>query len=88
MVTVLLSSVEIVHRVGFLQGVHPAKIDLGKMEMEMGTKPIKTKRNYSKLRFGWLPSATQIRQIKSGVGPVVLSPKSIRLTAHLRSLDG
>lgn len=29
--------------IGFLQGVHPAKIDLGKMEEGMGTKPIKNK---------------------------------------------
>lgn len=39
----LLSSVEIVHRIGFLQGVHPTINNLGKMEEEMGTKPIQNK---------------------------------------------
>jgi len=39
--------VEVIHKARFLQGVHPAKIYLGKMEEEMGTKPIKNKEKYT-----------------------------------------
>jgi len=45
LVTVLLSSVEIVHRVGFLQGVHPAINNLGKWKRRWVQNPSKTKSN-------------------------------------------
>lgn len=53
--------------------------DLGKMEEEMGIKPIKTERHLLKASLGIITICNADKADQERVGLIVLYPKSIRL---------
>ncbi len=69
----------------FFQGVHPAKIDLGKMEDEMGAKPIKTERNLLKASL-WIITICNADKADQERGwtycPLPLKAFALRLTCR------